>query len=47
VIGDITTVRVMIEDGAYFKGRIEIDRSKPTIAADSESVRAPAVSEAS
>jgi cytoskeletal protein CcmA (bactofilin family) len=29
VIGDITTVRISIEDGADFKGRIEIDRSKP------------------
>jgi cytoskeletal protein CcmA (bactofilin family) len=28
VIGDITTARLSIEDGAYFKGTIEIDRSK-------------------
>src|SRR5580693_3704703 len=28
VIGDITTTRISIEDGAYFKGRIEIERSK-------------------
>ena len=28
VIGDITAARISIEDGAYFKGRIEIDRSK-------------------
>jgi cytoskeletal protein CcmA (bactofilin family) len=28
VTGDITTSRISIEDGAYFKGRIEIDRSK-------------------
>jgi cytoskeletal protein CcmA (bactofilin family) len=27
VVGDITTARIMIEDGAYFKGSIEIDRS--------------------
>ncbi|HYB61833.1 MAG TPA: polymer-forming cytoskeletal protein [Methylomirabilota bacterium] len=27
VIGDLTTARIMIEDGAYFKGAIEIDRS--------------------
>ena len=27
VMGDITTVRISIEDGAYFKGRIEIDRA--------------------
>jgi cytoskeletal protein CcmA (bactofilin family) len=29
VIGDITTTRVSIEDGADFKGRMEIDRAKP------------------
>jgi cytoskeletal protein CcmA (bactofilin family) len=28
VIGDITTARISIEDGAYFKGRIEIERAK-------------------
>ena len=28
VTGDITTARISIEDGAYFKGRIEIDRSQ-------------------
>jgi cytoskeletal protein CcmA (bactofilin family) len=27
VNGDLTTSRIMIEDGAYFKGSIEIDRS--------------------
>ena len=26
VVGDLTTARIMIEDGAYFKGSIEIDR---------------------
>jgi cytoskeletal protein CcmA (bactofilin family) len=26
VIGDLTTSRIMIEDGAYFKGAIEIAR---------------------
>lgn len=31
VIGDITTVRISIEDGAYFKGRIEILQSKQAI----------------
>src|SRR5580692_6496677 len=25
VVGDLTTARIMIEDGAYFKGSIEID----------------------
>jgi cytoskeletal protein CcmA (bactofilin family) len=27
VIGDLTTSRISIEDGAYFKGSIEIDKS--------------------
>ena len=27
VNGDLTTARIMIEDGAYFKGAIEIDKS--------------------
>src|ERR1700691_71329 len=27
VAGDLTTARIMIEDGAYFKGAIEIDRA--------------------
>jgi cytoskeletal protein CcmA (bactofilin family) len=26
VVGDLSTARIMIEDGAYFKGSIEIDR---------------------
>ena len=28
LIGDISTARISIEDGAYFKGRIEIDPAK-------------------
>ena len=28
VIGDISTARISIEDGAHFKGRIEIDPTK-------------------
>lgn len=28
VDGDLTTAQIMIEDGAYFKGSIEIERSK-------------------
>lgn len=28
VMGDITTSRISIEDGAYFKGRIEIERKQ-------------------
>jgi len=34
VNGDLTTARIMIEDGAYFKGSIEIDKSS-----EKESVR--------
>jgi cytoskeletal protein CcmA (bactofilin family) len=34
VVGDLTTARIMIEDGAYFKGSIEIDRGEG--AADKE-----------
>jgi cytoskeletal protein CcmA (bactofilin family) len=30
VIGNIATARLSIEDGAYFKGSIEIERSKPS-----------------
>jgi len=46
VIGDITTARVSIEEGAYFKGRIEIDRPKPSASADLESVGVPAATKA-
>lgn len=28
VTGDITTAHISVEDGAYFKGRIEIERTK-------------------
>ena len=35
VVGDLTTARIMIEDGAYFKGSIEIDR-KGAEGADSQ-----------
>jgi cytoskeletal protein CcmA (bactofilin family) len=34
VVGDLTTARIMIEDGAYFKGAIEIE--KPGEGSDSE-----------
>jgi cytoskeletal protein CcmA (bactofilin family) len=30
VLGELTTSRIMIEDGAYFKGSIEIDRKVAT-----------------
>ena len=33
VVGDLTTARIMIEDGAYFKGSIEIEKAS----GDSES----------
>jgi cytoskeletal protein CcmA (bactofilin family) len=38
VIGNITTGRIMIEDGARFKGKIEIDRDKPSAGPGLESV---------
>jgi cytoskeletal protein CcmA (bactofilin family) len=41
VLGDITTARISIEDGAYFKGRIEIERSKTLAVDESESELAP------
>jgi cytoskeletal protein CcmA (bactofilin family) len=34
VVGDISTARISIEDGAHFKGRIEIDPAKSPAAAD-------------
>ena len=34
VHGDISTARISIEDGAHFKGRIEIDPTKSQAAAD-------------
>jgi cytoskeletal protein CcmA (bactofilin family) len=38
VVGDITTARISIEDGADFKGRIEISRPKRRTDASFESV---------
>jgi cytoskeletal protein CcmA (bactofilin family) len=46
VTGDITTSRISIEDGAYFKGRIEIDRAKGSSAAEYEAVGASSSSSA-
>jgi cytoskeletal protein CcmA (bactofilin family) len=46
VIGDIATARISIEEGAYFKGRIEIDRGKAQGAADSQGDAVPVLSEA-
>ena len=34
IIGDISSARISIEDGAHFKGRIEIDPTKTSAAAD-------------
>jgi cytoskeletal protein CcmA (bactofilin family) len=31
VLGDIATARISIEDGAYFKGRIEIEHAQSPI----------------
>ena len=41
VVGDISTARISIEDGAYFKGRIEIERSKALVVEEPESVLTP------
>jgi cytoskeletal protein CcmA (bactofilin family) len=38
VVGDITTARILIEDGAYFKGSIEIDRKTSGVDADTRAV---------
>src|ERR1017187_6266481 len=34
VVGDLTTARIMIEDGAYFKGSIEIDKTGDAVQTD-------------
>jgi len=34
IVGDISSARISIEDGAHFKGRIEIDPAKSQSAAD-------------
>jgi cytoskeletal protein CcmA (bactofilin family) len=36
VIGDITTTRISIEEGAYFKGHIEIDRAQSSVPVSKE-----------
>jgi len=36
VVGDLTTARIMIEDGAYFKGSIEIDKTGDASTSDSD-----------
>ena len=42
VIGNLTTAQIMIEDGADFKGSIEIDRGEAKVAEKSVSSRAAA-----
>ncbi len=42
LIGDIKTARIVIEDGAYFKGSIDIVKPEPKVAAKSASSGAPA-----
>jgi cytoskeletal protein CcmA (bactofilin family) len=39
VVGDLTTARIMIEDGAYFKGSIEIERPGGSEASDHSAAR--------
>ena len=34
IVGDISSARISIEDGAHFKGRIEVDPTKTQAAAD-------------
>ena len=41
VIGDITTARISVEDGAYFKGRIEIERGKAAQSLETEHEEVP------
>ena len=45
VVGDLTTARIMIEDGAYFKGSIEIDKAGE--ASDSHDLEKPTYARAS
>ena len=45
VVGDLTTARIMIEDGAYFKGSIEIDKAGD--GGDSNDIDKPAYTRAS
>lgn len=44
VNGDLTTARIMIEDGAYFKGSIEIDKSSEKDAAHNAFAKSSAAS---
>jgi len=46
VVGDLTTARIMIEDGAYFKGSIEIDKTGDAASSDND-LEKPAYTRAS
>src|SRR3984885_14616362 len=46
VVGDLTTARIMIEDGAYFKGSIEIDKTGDEASSDND-LEKPAYTRAS
>ncbi len=41
VIGDIATARISIEDGAYFKGHIEIERPQSSLQESKETEEIP------
>lgn len=47
VVGDLTTARIMIEDGAYFKGSIEIDKSGDASDDDKSTLRSRSTAGAS
>lgn len=47
VVGDLTTARIMIEDGAYFKGSIEIDKSGDAADDDKSAMRSRSTAGAS
>jgi cytoskeletal protein CcmA (bactofilin family) len=42
LVGDIKTSRIVIEDGAYFKGSIDITKSEPKQVKQPERVERPA-----
>jgi cytoskeletal protein CcmA (bactofilin family) len=44
LVGDITTARISIEDGALFKGSIDIRKPEPKTASAGSSASTPAVS---
>ena len=41
VTGDIITARISVEDGAYFKGHIEIERTKQHSSAETKLAEIP------